>query len=268
MSLTLRQWLEQIGLPEYADRFEENNIDFGVLGYLTSSDLREIGVKAVGDRRRLIVAAKQVGAEPSRVVPISDQSDHTGTAPRQAGRAERRNLAVLFCDLVGSTHMSEQLDAEELRDIVAGYQSTSVRVVRKYGGTISQFMGDGVMAYFGWPNARENNSESAVRAALELSKGVRELGLSSRIGIATGSVIVGDIQGDNLSLKDQVVGRTPNLAARLQSEAEADTVVVTNETRAVAGEEFVYSDLGLRTMKGISSSVESGVSMELGCVEL
>ncbi|RDJ13055.1 AAA family ATPase [Rhizobium grahamii] len=255
MSLTLRQWLEQIGLPEYADRFEENNIDFGVLGYLTSSDLREIGVKAVGDRRRLIVAAKQFGAEPSGLVPISDQSDHTGTAPRQAGRAERRNLAVLFCDLVGSTHMSEQLDAEELRDIVAGYQSTSVRVVRKYGGTISQFMGDGVMAYFGWPNARENNSESAVRAALELSKGVRELGLSSRIGIATGSVVVGDIQGDNLSLKDQVVGRTPNLAARLQSEAEADTVVVTNETRAVAGEEFVYSDLGLRTMKGIASSV-------------
>lgn len=255
MSLTLRQWLEQIGLPEYADEFEENNIDFGVLKYLTSSDLREIGVKAVGDRRRLIAAAKQFSAESSGASSTLRQRDHPGSSPSSTGRAERRNLAVLFCDLVGSTHMSEQLDPEELRDIVAGYQSTAVRVVRKYGGRISQFMGDGVMAYFGWPNARENNSESAVRAALELSKAVREIGLSSRIGIATGSVVVGDIQGDNLRLKDQIVGRTPNVAARLQSEAEADTVVVTSETRAVAGEEFVYSDLGLRAMKGIASSL-------------
>lgn len=253
MSLTLRQWLKQIGLPEYADRFEQNKIDFAVLGNLTSGDLREIGVKAVGDRRRLIAAAEQFRTASSR--SSLRRRDHVGTSLNEAGRAERRNLAVLFCDLVGSTHMSEQLDAEELRDIVAGYQSTSVRVIRKYGGTISQFMGDGVMAYFGWPNARENNSESAVRAALELSKAVREIGLSSRIGIATGSVVVGDVQGDNLSLKDQVVGRTPNLAARSQSEAEADTVVVTSETRSVAGEEFVYSDLGLRSMKGIASSV-------------
>lgn len=254
MSLTLRQWLKQLGLLEYADRFEENHIDFGVLSHLTSSDLREIGVKAVGDRKRLIAAAKQFSAS-SEAPTRSHRTVRAGASRSWTGGAERRNLAVLFCDLVGSTRMSEQLDAEELRDIVIGYQSTAVRVVQKYGGRISQFMGDGVMAYFGWPSARENNSESAVRAALELGRAVREIGLSCRIGIATGSVVVGDIQGDNLRLKDQVVGRTPNLAARLQSEAEAGTIVVTNETRTLAGEEFVYSDLGLRTMKGISSPV-------------
>lgn len=254
MSLTLRQWLKQLGLLEYADRFEENHIDFGVLSHLTSSDLREIGVKAVGDRKRLIAAAKQFSAS-SEAPTRSHRTVRAGASRSWTGGAERRNLAVLFCDLVGSTRMSEQLDAEELRDIVIGYQSTAVRVVQKYGGRISQFMGDGVMAYFGWPSARENNSESAVRAALELGRAVREIGLSCRIGIATGSVVVGDIQGDNLRLKDQVVGRTPNLAARLQSEAEAGSIVVTNETRTLAGEEFVYSDLGLRTMKGISSPV-------------
>ncbi|KOF15551.1 adenylate/guanylate cyclase [Ensifer adhaerens] len=254
MSLTLRQWLKQLGLLEYADRFEENHIDFGVLTHLTSSDLREIGVKAVGDRKRLIAAAKQFSAT-SEAPTRSHRTVRAGASRSWTGGAERRNLAVLFCDLVGSTRMSEQLDAEELRDIVIGYQSTAVRVVQKYGGRISQFMGDGVMAYFGWPSARENNSESAVRAAIELGRAVREIGLSCRIGIATGSVVVGDIQGDNLKLKDQVVGRTPNLAARLQSEAEAGTIVVTNETRTLAGEEFVYSDLGLRTMKGISSPV-------------
>lgn len=254
MSLTLRRWLKQIGLLEYADRFEENHIDFGVLSHLTSSDLREIGVKAVGDRKRLIAAAKQFSAS-SGDPTTSHRRVRAGASGSWTGGAERRNLAVLFCDLVGSTRMSEQLDAEELRDIVIGYQSTAVRVVQKYGGRISQFMGDGVMAYFGWPSGRENNSESAVRAALELGRAVREIGLSCRIGIATGSVVVGDIQGDNLRLKDQVVGRTPNLAARLQSEAEAGTIVVTSETRTLAGEEFVYSDLGLRTMKGIASPV-------------
>ncbi|MEZ2129268.1 MULTISPECIES: AAA family ATPase [unclassified Sinorhizobium] len=251
MPLTLRQWLKQIGLLEYADLFEEHNIDFGVLGDLTSSDLREIGIKAVGDRRRLIAAAKQLGAASSE----APSKSRVGASRSWTGRAERRNLAVLFCDLVGSTHMSERLDAEELRDIVANYQSTAVRVVERYGGKIGQFMGDGVLAYFGWPSARENNSESAVRAALELTKAVREIGLSSRIGIATGPVVVGDIEGDNLRLKDQIVGRTPNLAARLQSEAEADTIVVTSETRALAGEEFDYSDLGFRSMKGIAASV-------------
>lgn len=255
MSLTLRQWLKQIGLLEYADRFEENNIDFGVLRHLTSSDLREIGIKAVGDRRRLIAAAKQLSAEAVGSSSRTRRKGHAGAPRSWTGRAERRNLAVLFCDLVGSTHMSEQLDAEELRDIVASYQSTAVRVVQKYGGRVGQFMGDGVLAYFGWPNARENNSESAVRAALELRKAVREIGLSCRIGIATGPVVVGDMHGDNLRLKDQVVGRTPNLAARLQSEAEADTIIVTSETRALAGEEFDYSDLGLRAMKGIEASV-------------
>ncbi|RVG05281.1 adenylate/guanylate cyclase [Sinorhizobium meliloti] len=254
MSLTVRQWLKQIGLLEYADRFEENNIDFGVLGYLTSSDLREIGIKAVGDRRRLIAAAKQFRTESSGAPSRSHRKSHA-EAFRSSGGAERRNLAVLFCDLVGSTRMSEQLDAEELRDIVTRYQSTAVRVVKKYGGRIGQFMGDGVLAYFGWPSARENNSESAVRAALELGWSVREIGLSCRIGIATGPVVVGDVEGENLRLKDQVVGRTPNLAARLQAEAEADTIVVTSETRALAGNEFVYSDLGLRTMKGIAESV-------------
>ncbi|WFU50523.1 AAA family ATPase [Sinorhizobium terangae] len=255
MPLTLRQWLKQIGLQEYADRFEENNIDFGVLSQLTSSDLREIGIKAVGDRRRLIAAAKQFRVEAAAVSAGSHRRDQAEASRNWTGGAERRNLAVLFCDLVGSTHMSEQMDAEELRDIVAGYQSTAVRVVQKYGGRISQFMGDGVLAYFGWPSARENNSESAVRAALELGRAVKESGLSCRIGIATGPVVVGDIESDNLRLKDQVVGRTPNLAARLQVEAEADTIVVSSETRELAGEEFVYSDLGLRTMKGIASSV-------------
>lgn len=254
MSLTVRQWLKQIGLLEYADRFEENNIDFWVLSHLTSSDLREIGIKAVGDRRRLIAAAKQFRTR-SPDTPIRSHRKGLAKAFRSSGAAERRNLAVLFCDLVGSTRMSEQLDAEELRDIVTRYQSTAVRVVKKYGGQIGQFMGDGVLAYFGWPSARENNSESAVRAALELGWSVREIGLSCRIGIATGPVVVGDVEGENLRLKDQVVGRTPNLAARLQAEAEADTIVVTSETRALAGEEFIYGDLGLRTMKGIAGPV-------------
>ncbi|PII37729.1 hypothetical protein T190_31905 [Sinorhizobium meliloti CCBAU 01290] len=159
MSLTVRQWLKQIGLLEYADRFEENNIDFWVLSHLTSSDLREIGIKAVGDRRRLIAAAKQFRTR-SPDTPIRSHRKGLAKAFRSSGAAERRNLAVLFCDLVGSTRMSEQLDAEELRDIVTRYQSTAVRVVKKYGGQIGQFMGDGVLAYFGWPSAEKTTRKA------------------------------------------------------------------------------------------------------------
>ena len=132
---------------------------------------------------------------------------------------------------MGSTSLSEQLDPEDLRDTLALYQSTADRVVQNYEGKVGQYLGDGLLAYFGWPSAKENNSESAVRAAIDLSKAVRDIGLSNRIGIATGSVVVGDIQEKSFRLEDQVVGRTPNLAFRLQSDAEANTIVVSSETR-------------------------------------
>jgi class 3 adenylate cyclase len=202
-------WLRRLGLEQYEQAFRENEIDEEVLPGLTVDDLKDLGVALVGHRRRLLDAIAALGgAPPSAAV---------------SAEAERRQLTVMFCDLVGSTALSVRFDPEELREEIRAYQNAVSGVVARYDGFLAKFMGDGVLAYFGYPRAHEDDAERAVRAGLEIEVAVASLEtrgterLAVRIGIATGLVVVGDLVGEGSAQEQAVVGETPNLAARLQA---------------------------------------------------
>jgi class 3 adenylate cyclase len=239
-------WLRNLGLERYEAAFRENGVSAEVLRHLTADDLKELGVAAVGHRRQLLVAIAEVrDGAPSAARPAENQ-----LASPSAG--ERRQLTLMFCDLVGSTALSEKLDPEELRSLLHAYRTLGGDVIARYEGFVARYVGDGILTYFGWPTAHEDDAE---RAALEIVQSVKRASttedLSVRIGIATGPVVVAGT-GDQSKL---AVGSTPNLAARLQGLAAADQIVIAASTRRLVGSAFELSDLGEHDLKGIAEPV-------------
>ena len=239
--MEISDWLEKLGMSEYAQRFAENGIDFSVLPYLTDQDLEKIGV-SLGHRRKMLAAiAELVGAVQALPQPAL-------TEPKPQESAERRQVTVMFAHLVGSTALAARMDPEDLREIISAYQKCVAQTVQRFGGFVAKYMGDGVLVYFGYPQAHEDDAERAVRAGLDLIAAVSALKaatpLPTRIGIATGLVVVGDLIGAGSAQEQTVVGETPNLAARLQSIAEPNTVVIAESTRKLLGNLFILEDLG------------------------
>src|SRR6201993_4868885 len=224
-------WLRELGLERYEQAFRDNEIDLRVLPELTADDLKALGVAAIGHRRLLLKAIADLAAGsplPNPLLPGPDPGI-TGEG-RVGGEAERRQLTVMFCDLVGSTPLSTRFDPEDLREIVGAYHRCVADTVGRFAGFVAKYMGDGVLVYFGYPQAHEDDAERAVRAGLVLVEAVGRLAtpepLNVRIGVASGLVVVGDLIGAGAAQERGVVGETPNLAARLQSLARPGTLVV------------------------------------------
>jgi class 3 adenylate cyclase len=242
-------WLRGLGLERYVPAFRDNDIDTDVLPELTADDLIGIGVTSIGHRRKLLAAIASLGTDAPGAAAATPTRDTP--APTDA---ERRQLTVLFCDLVGSTRLSTRLDPEDLRDLIGPYQDSVVAAIAGLRGYVARFLGDGVLAYFGWPNADEAHAESAVRAGLAIIELVRAQLLSVRIGIATGLAVVGDLIGVETAQERAVLGETPNLAARLQSLAEPDTIVVSEAMRTLLGRLFDVDDRGAIELKGFDAA--------------
>ena len=243
-------WLESLGLERYEPLFRDNEIDWEVLPKLTSDDLREIGVVAIGHRRKLLDAIAALVA----VGPAAETAAAVAPAPADA---ERRQLTVLFCDLVGSTALSSRLDPEDLREVIAAYHRAVAEIVAEFDGFVAKYMGDGVLVYFGYPRAHEDDAERAVRAGLGAIDAVgrvdvRSTKLQARVGIATGLAIVGDLIGEGSAQEQQVVGEMPNLAARLQALAAPNTLIIAEATRRQIGGLFDLADLGPQALAGFA----------------
>jgi class 3 adenylate cyclase/predicted ATPase len=245
-------WLKKIGLEQYAQLFAENGIDFSVLPDLTDQDLEKLGV-LLGHRRKMLRAIAELEASAS-----------FDKAPLESARPddiERRHLTVMFCDLVGSTELSARLDPEDLRTVVKAYHRCCAELIAKSGGFVAKYMGDGVLAYYGYPEAHEEDAERAVRAGLAVIEAVAKLdtdarsALRVRVGIATGLVVVGERLGEGVSQEQAVVGETPNLAARLQSLAQPGTVMIDDATHRLLGDLFEYRALGNENVKGFDHPV-------------
>jgi class 3 adenylate cyclase len=221
-------WLRSLGLAQYEAAFRDNEIDDTVLPNLTAEDLKDLGVSIVGHRRKLLDAIAALRKDTSGKGPAVDAAI-TSTAPSASpeDRAERRQVTVMFSDMVGSTALSARMDPEDLREVISAYQKCVADTVQRFGGFVAKYMGDGVLVYFGYPQAHEDDAERAVRAGLELVAAVCALKahapLQTRVGTATGLVVVGDLIGSGASQEQAIVGETPNLAARLQSIAEPNT---------------------------------------------
>jgi class 3 adenylate cyclase/tetratricopeptide (TPR) repeat protein len=249
----IAEWLASIGLGEYAQRFADNAIDLSVVRDLTEQDLKDLGV-LLGHRRKILRAI----AELDGVAPAPTE---TATEPVLRVDAERRHLTVMICDLVGSTALSARLDPEDMRAVIDAYHAACARITRTYDGFLAEFRGDGILAYFGYPIAHEDDAERTVRAGLDIIAAVARLEtrarepLAVRIGIASGLVVVGDLSREGASREHAVVGDTPNLAARLQALAEPGTVVVAASTRRLLGDLFHLRDLGRREVEGIAAPV-------------
>jgi class 3 adenylate cyclase/tetratricopeptide (TPR) repeat protein len=257
----LRGWLRAHHLEQLAETFEANDIDVDILAELTEADLEKLGV-SIGNRRRLLKAIGEGAAAPLESVPSQQKSSTTKTraapASPEAAGAERRQVTVLFCDMVGSTALSEAVDPELLGALIRRYQDASAGAIGRYGGFVAKFMGDGVLAYFGFPHAFEDAAERAVRAAIgilaEVGKIMRPDGaaLQTRVGIATGLVVVGEIIGAGSAQERTIVGETPNLAARLQALAVPDTILISEATQNLLGGLFELESAGAHELKGFA----------------
>jgi class 3 adenylate cyclase/tetratricopeptide (TPR) repeat protein len=249
----IAEWLASIGLSEYAQRFADNAIDLSVIRDLTEQDLKELGV-LLGHRRKILRAIAAFGGADSAPT-------ETTTEWVLRDVAERRHLTVMICDLVGSTALSARLDPEDMNAVMDAYHAACARIMLTYDGSIGEFRGDGILAYFGYPRAHEDDAERTVRAALDLIAAIARLEtraaepLAIRIGIATGLVVVGDLSHEGALREHAVVGDTPNIAARLQALAEPGTVVVAGSTRRLLGDLFRLRDLGRHEIKGIADPV-------------
>jgi class 3 adenylate cyclase len=261
----IADWLEKLGLGQYAQRFAENEIDISVLPHLSDQDLKDIGVP-LGHRRKLLAAITEL-AGAARAPP----EPAVQTEPKTQDTAERRQVTVMFSDLVGSTALSARMDPEDLREVISAYQKSVTETVRRFGGFVAKYMGDGVLIYFGYPQAHEDDAERAVRAGLEVVTAVAGLkapvSLQTRIGIATGLVVVGDLIGSGEAQERGIVGETPNLAARLQGIAEPNTVVIGESTRKLLGNLFELQDLWAKELKGIAGPVRSWAALRPSSVE-
>ena len=257
-------WLRGIGLEQYAQTFRDNAIDADVLRDLTDEHLRELGLP-LGARLKLLRAVAALGT--GEQTPVSPEI--TPPAPRTD--AERRQVTVMFSDLVGSTALSARMDPEDLREVISAYQKCVTDTVRRFGGFVAKYMGDGVLVYFGYPEAHEHDAEQAVRAGLELIAAVSALtsraSLQTRVGIATGLVVVGDLIGSGDAQERGIVGETPNLAARLQALAEPNMVVIAEGTQRLLGNLFELQDLGPKDLKGIVGPVRAWAALRASSAE-
>ena len=257
MAQDVGKLLAELGLDRYAEIFAANDVDLDVLRDLNEGDLERLGL-SLGHRKKLMRAVAELQAVPTAVsvtaTEISDAGKHAGAS------AERRQLTVLFCDLVGSTELSRHLDPEDMRDVLRSYQIAVGREVTRFNGHIAKFMGDGILAYFGWPAAYEDQAERAVRAAIAVVPAIRRLTLPQaveldvRVGIASGHVVVGDLLGEGMAQEAAVTGDAPNLAARLQEIATPGKIVICDTTRRLIGRAFVLTDLGSRQLKGFTDA--------------
>ena len=259
----LKRWLEGVGLGHYTDLFAQHRLDLDVMGDLTESDLVELGLP-LGDRKRLQRAMSALFH--------AETAEKPDTAARPQVRAEvgaeRRQLTTMFCDMVDSTSLSVQFDPEDVRDMIASFRETCVRVVKHYEGFAARFVGDGILVYFGYPTAHEDDAERSVRAGLEsvrvlsTARAIEPRGALShapavRIGIATGLVVVGDLVGQGTEERDSAVGETVNLAARLQGLAPPNGVVISSSTQSLLKGKFDYRNLGVHALKGISEKTQA-----------
>jgi len=249
--MDLAAWLRDLGLGRYVSAFRDNDIDAEVLLKLTAEDLISIGVTSVGHRRKLLDAIAGLGMA-MRTAEVA------GSAPGAPSPvdAERRQLTLMFCDLVGSTALSTRYDPEDLRELIGGYHRAVAETVGRFDGFVAKYMGDGVLIYFGYPQAHEDDAERAVGAALAVIEAVGRLpareDLRVRLGIATGLAVVGDLIGEGAAQERGVVGETPNLAARLQALATPNTLVIAEATRRQIGELFDLEDLGPQQLAGFA----------------
>ena len=246
-------WLSELGLERYAQVFRDSEIEPEVLAELTDEDFKELGIP-LGPRRKL---AKAIAAFSPEAATSSDHLAIVGSLATPP-QAERRQLTVMFVDLVGSTALSARLDPEDMGRVIRAYQQCCAEVVERWGGHVAKYMGDGVLAYFGWPQAHEDEAERAVRAGLAIVAALARLEttagepLAARVGIATGLVMVGELIGEGAAQEEAVVGETPNLAARLQTLAAPGSVVISQATRRLLGGVFELDDLGPRRLKGFA----------------
>src|ERR1700729_1635524 len=257
------EWLRGLGLGQYEATLRDNEIDDAVLSDLTDGDLEKLGVP-MGHRKRLLKAIVSLGSTETTAKPTNP-----APTPTSPDVAERRQLTVMFCDLVGSTAMSARLDPEDMREVIRAYQDACSGAVARYDGFVAKFMGDGVLAYFGFPRAHEEDAERAVRAGLDIAVAVVKLDtrakerLKVRIGVATGIVVVGDLVGQGSAQEQAVVGETPNLAARLQGLAEPSSVVIAESTKRLLGGAFELKPHVVQTLKGFAAPVPAWTVLRL-----
>src|SRR5262249_35082783 len=251
----VRKWLDTIGLAQYADAFETNDLDIDLLGQVDDQLLKDIGVSSAGDRLRIRNAIAKLSHQEKSVSSLGAATDAASAS------AERRQVTVMFSDLVGSTALSARMDPEDLREVISAYQKCVADTVQRFGGFVAKYMGDGVLIYLGYPQAHEDDAERAVRSGLELIVAVAEVKssvpLQARVGIATGLVVVGELIGSGEAQERGIVGETPNLAARLQGLAEPSSVVIAESTRKLLGNLFELEELGQRDIKGIAGLVRA-----------
>ena len=252
-------------IPQPAGNPTDLNKPGTALAHLTDQDLKDIGV-LLGHRRKILAAiAEMTSVAPATAAPTA------ATEAKAQDTAERRQVTVMFSDLVGSTALPARMDPEDLREVISAYQKCVAETVQRFGGFVAKYMGDGVLIYFGYPQAHEDDAERAVRAGLELAAAVGALKthapLQTRVGIATGLVVVGDLIGSGASQEQAIVGETPNLAARLQGIAEPNSVVIAESTRKLVGKLFELQDLGAQDLKGISRPVRALAALRPASVE-
>jgi class 3 adenylate cyclase/tetratricopeptide (TPR) repeat protein len=255
------KWLNGLGMGQYADAFAENDVDFDVLSEITDEDLKSLGV-SLGHRKKILRGIRELSPpEAPRMPEAPTQRSEPGSS--QVDQGERRHLTVLFADMVGSTKLSSELDPEDYQSVIRAYQEACATAVARYDGYLAKYLGDGILAYFGYPRAHEDDAERAIRAGRDVIAAVSALepfaglALKSRIGIATGEVVVGETIGEGASEESTVAGEAPNLAARLQSIARSDTVVISGRTRRLVEGRFTIEDLGPQTVKGFAQPVEA-----------
>jgi class 3 adenylate cyclase/tetratricopeptide (TPR) repeat protein len=264
MITDIGEWLRSLDLEQYLDAFRDNEIDDKVLAKLTADDLKEIGVVVVGHRRRMLSAIAELSSPPA----VQETAEIPafaieGLASRTNSEGERRQLTVMFCDLVGSTALAAQLDPEDMSDLIRAFQKTVAAAVARFDGHVAKLMGDGALVYFGYPSAHEDDAERAVRAGLTLVEAVgglrrdRGLQLEVRAGIATGVVVVGELMGEGEARERGVVGETPNLAARLQGVAKPGDVVIAESTRRLLGGVFQLRAMDFQILKGFPAPVQA-----------
>src|SRR4051812_20754868 len=272
------EWLKSLGLEQYETAFQENAVDAETLPTLTAQELKDIGVSSIHHRRRLLEAIavlclKAVPDEPSAQVSSPPAlADPTAQPYASESTAERRPLSVMFCDLIGSTALSARLDPEDLRDVIRSYQARVATTIQQFNGFIARYVGDGVLIYFGWPEAHETDAERAVRAGLAVAAAVSEAQvggepLQVRVGVATGLVVIGEPIGAGDSRQQTAIGETPNRAARLQSLAGPGQVVIDAATRRQIGGLFDCRDLGSIVLKGLVEPVPAWQVLSAGAAE-
>src|SRR5258708_4061243 len=257
----LAEWLGRYGLSQYAKTFAENNIEYSVLPDLTENDLEKLGVSSLGHRKKLLRAIEALTAarQPTGTTTPGSNAPVVPPSLEQHREAEFRQITVMFCDLVGSTQLSENLHPEDLQKLFDGYRVECSTAISRYGGEVARYFGDGVMAFFGWPRAHEDDAARAIHAALEIVSGITKISgpvtLTCRVGVCSGPVVVGEI-GDSGTWSMDAVGETPNIAARLQTLAATNTVVISDSTRRLVSAAFDFQDLGLQELKGVTEPLQ------------